>query len=111
MNWRHPISFPKSAYQTLSTELFSVVIFANWKIPRQITVSHPATASYSPQNPHSETAGEKLSNPISHESARQRLGLRLPPAAFPTRTKSREIFFDANYTNFHELNSHSRQFA
>jgi hypothetical protein len=66
MNWEHLTAKSKIAYQTLSTELFSAVVFWNCQISRLITVSHPATASYSPQNPHGETAGEKLSNPLSH---------------------------------------------
>jgi hypothetical protein len=70
MNWRHPISFSKSAYQTLSTELFSTGISPNWKILRQINVFHPATPSYSPQNRRSDCSGEKVSNPFSHKSAR-----------------------------------------
>jgi hypothetical protein len=70
MNWKQLIANSHFAYETLSTELFSTRIFSARKIIREIKLSRSATPSYSPQNPRSKTAGEKLSNPISQESAR-----------------------------------------
>jgi hypothetical protein len=70
MNWEHLTAKSRIAYQTLSTELFSARIFPVGRITQEIKLSQPATPSYSPQNPRSKTAGEKLSKPISQESAR-----------------------------------------
>jgi hypothetical protein len=70
MNWEHLSAKSKIAYQTLSTELFSTRIFPVGRITQEIKLSDPSTASYSPQNPRSRTAGEELSYPVSPESAR-----------------------------------------
>jgi hypothetical protein len=83
MNWEHHSRIPPTDNETLSTELFPVKILLLREIAREIEHSHPATPSYSPQNPHSQNTGEELSNPISHQTAPQRLELRWQSAATP----------------------------